>query len=193
MLPDRGCSLALRIVPVDLEVTVFRGWGPTPVVEDRATDTGPERGEDDQPCWPFGGAVVQFADTGRVRVVDDDDVATQARLEHVLHRAVDPPLSMFAAVFTTPCMTTPGMVTPMGAVGPTTSLKWSTICAMTSATASGVGVRCRSAADHSPGRPLPDPPGALDAASSDVDAEGGRGVAGQAWFSLVDGPVWSGR
>ena len=46
---------------------------------------------------------------------------------------------MFAAERTTPRVTTPGMVMPMGE-SPRTSSKWSTIWSMTSATASGVAL-----------------------------------------------------
>ena len=80
---------------------------------------------------------------------------------------------MFAAVFTTPCCTTPGMVTPIGEPSCTSS-KWSTISAMTSHTASGVdfsGVSiCSRFWANSP--LLEVDRRALDAAAADVDAEG---------------------
>src|SRR5690349_7271953 len=76
-------------------------------------------------------------------------------------------LSMLAAERTTPWVTTPGTVIPMGE-SPRTSSKWSTIWSMTSATASGVdccgvSIRLRLAAnsplDRSTGAPLmPLPP-----------------------------------
>ena len=91
----------------------------------------------------LGRAVAQLGNAGRVGVVDQQHLAPEHVAEHLLAGQSIQALSMFAAVRTTPCWTTPGMVTPTGAsLG--SSSKCSAISPTTSATASGVeclGVR----------------------------------------------------
>ena len=93
---------------------------------------------------------------------------------------------MFAAERVTPCVTTAGMVTPIGPSGAIWSEKWSTICATTSATFSGVdfaGVSIRSRFGRElAGRQVDRR--ALDAAAADVDAQDRRGAGAVASLML---------
>ena len=86
-----GC-LGFRVVAVDLQVPKFGVGDEDAVVDDGRADAGAEGRHDDESPLPLGRTVVHLRHTGRVGVVDEDDVVAQLVFEHRLSVEVDPAL-----------------------------------------------------------------------------------------------------
>src|SRR5262249_52516757 len=104
------------------------------IVEDRAPDPGAQRDHGDHALAVLAGAEAHLGEAGGVSVIEHRDRTPESVGAELVAVEVDQPLSMLAAVWTTPLMTTPGNVIP---IGPSTSGKWATICSTTLPTSVG--------------------------------------------------------